>query len=380
MSNPSDYIPSEEELIQRATELLPMLRNRADEIDAAGEVPEDIVQTFRDAGFFKIVQPRKWGGYEYSPLTFVRVLMELARGSGSAAWVMMVLGSHQYIVGIMSDEAGDTVWGEDNNILLSSSYAPAGKATPTEGGYLLNGTWPTSSGCAHAQWAIVGAMTENEFGEMEQMAFIAPRSGWSSLNDWDVFGLQGTGSNNIKLENAFVPDHLVTPLFRNTFDARSKVYRYPFPLLAMGIISASLIGFGQGAIDVFGEQIKGKKRTGSKDLLSEDPFVQAAVANAQAIVNNTRAKLEWCYLEAERFLFNDLEVPPSTMTQFVEISRTGEQIQEAVLTLYNVMSPSVAYRSNPMQRYLRDIMVGSAHPTQRFLTDHARTLGTTKLA
>ena len=107
-------IPTEDEIVARANALIPLLRERAEACEKARSVPVETIALFKEAGFFRILQPKRWGGYEMSPNTFNRVLMELARGCPSSAWVVTVLGLHPFEFGLLDPRAGDEVWGEDN--------------------------------------------------------------------------------------------------------------------------------------------------------------------------------------------------------------------------------------------------------------------------
>lgn len=143
-------IPSAEEIIERAVALIPVLRERAEEVEKNRMVSVETIQDFTKAGFFKILQPKQWGGYEMHPNVLNKVLMELGRGCPSSAWNVMVLGVHPFEVGLLDSRVGDELWAQDQNALVSSSYAPFGKVEVVEGGYELEGEWLTSSGCDHA--------------------------------------------------------------------------------------------------------------------------------------------------------------------------------------------------------------------------------------
>lgn len=363
----SDVVPTDEEFLTRAKALVPMLRERASEIDKAGSVPEDVVQAFRDAGFYKMLQPKQWGGYEVNPLTFLQVLMEIGRGSGSAAWILMILGTHQWEFGLMDPKAGDDVWGEDNNVLVSSSYAPAGKATKVEGGYTLNGTWPTSSGCLNSKWAIIGTMNPVPGRERpEWTSHLVPLSDCEILDDWHVIGLQGTGSRSLKLDNVFVPNYRIHSLDKYELDDRNNIYLLPFRLFFWTVVASLLVGFGQGAIDTFLIQSKGKKRTGSPELLSDNARVKQILSTAQAQVTSARCRIETMVSNALSYVNRRELVPNEVIVKSFDISRTGEQMQQVALSLYNLLGPSIIYSNTPYQRVFRDIMVASVHPTQRF--------------
>ena len=127
-------VPTPDELVARAAAMVPALRARADEIEAARQVPDDVVEMFREAGFFRILQPKKFGGYEMNPIVFMRVLGELGRGCCASAWNMMILGVHNWEFGIMKEAAAVDVWGGNDETIIASSYAPVGEMTEVAGG------------------------------------------------------------------------------------------------------------------------------------------------------------------------------------------------------------------------------------------------------
>ena len=141
-------IPDGDELVSRARAMIPALRARADEVEEARRVPDDIIQMFREAGFFRILQPKSHGGWEMNPIVFMRVLGELGRGCCSSAWNMMILGVHNWEFGIMDPRAADDVWGVNDETVIASSYAPTGELTRVEGGG-ANGPHPAAATTAH---------------------------------------------------------------------------------------------------------------------------------------------------------------------------------------------------------------------------------------
>ena len=194
--------PSAGELVQRARAFVPVLRERADEVEKSRHVSRETIQAFKDAGFFKILQPPRWGGWGMDPRVFFDVLGELGRGCPSSAWNMMILGVHQWEFGIMSPQAGDDVWARDPVVLVASSYAPFGTLTEVEGGYRLTGLYRTSSGTDHGESAFLGAMKMTAQGvPVDRMNLLVPRTDYAIEDDWFVMGLAGTGSKSLRLES-----------------------------------------------------------------------------------------------------------------------------------------------------------------------------------
>src|ERR1700722_9702706 len=147
-------IPSADELVARAAAMVPTLRQRAAATEAQRRVGKDSVQEFRDAGFFRVLQPQRHGGYEHPFGTHMRIAAELGRGCASSAWVASVIAVHSWIVGMFPEEAQEEVWGTDNAALVATSFLPAGaKAERVNNGIVLTGRWKFSSGLDLCKWA-----------------------------------------------------------------------------------------------------------------------------------------------------------------------------------------------------------------------------------
>ena len=374
--NEEAAIPSAEELVARAQALIPMLKAKADETERNRHVPEEIIDTFRKAGFFKILQPKRWGGWEMSPLVFWNVLMELGRGCGSATWNMMILGVHQWEVALFDQRVGDEIWGEDNEILISSSYAPFGTAKRVDGGYVINGTWGTSSGCDHAQWAFVSTYVFNEQNQpVDRLVFLLPRSQYEFVDDWFVFGLAGTGSKSLRVKDVFVPDYRTHSTVDANYIERPLSYRFPFPFAFYSSVPAVLIGFAQGAIDSYVEQMKSRTNINGVPQAAASPYVKDRLANAVSKVRSARMRLTAIALEATGYVSRGEPIPTDKRVHYtLDTARIGRECEEAVLLLYKATSARGIFTSNPIQRILRDTLVGANHITQN-ADDNAGVLG-----
>ena len=139
-------IPTRETLIERARALIPALKARSEAAVAARCVPAETIREMHEAGFFRVLQPKRYGGYELDPQVFFEIQMTLAEGCMSTAWVYGVIGVHPFQLGLFDPKAQADVWGEDDATLVSSSYQPVGKVERVEGGFRLSGRWGFSSG------------------------------------------------------------------------------------------------------------------------------------------------------------------------------------------------------------------------------------------
>ncbi len=198
-----------QQLRQRARELVPVLRERAEQAAQMGRLPEETIADFHEAGFFRILQPARWQGLELEPKDFFEVQMILAEGCMSSAWVLGVVAIHNWQLALFDDRAAQDVWGQDTSVLISSSYMPVGKVERVEGGFRLSGRWGFSSGSKHCQWAFLGAMVPpaEPGGAPDYRTFLVPRADYQIIDNWNVMGLEATGSHDVLVEDAFVPEY-----------------------------------------------------------------------------------------------------------------------------------------------------------------------------
>jgi 3-hydroxy-9,10-secoandrosta-1,3,5(10)-triene-9,17-dione monooxygenase len=359
-------VPCEEELVQRARALIPMLREKAASVEQNRMVSAETIDAFVEAGFFKILQPRAYGGWEMNPAVFYKVLMELGRGCGSSAWNMMILGIHQWEYGSLNDQACQDVWGEDNTVITASSYPPFGKVEEVEGGYKISGTWKTSSGCDHGHWAFLGGLRRDASGQViDRLSMLVPASVWEIEDDWFTFGLAGTGSKSLVIKEAFVPYHRAHSLIQYEYSDRPAQYLYPFSQIFFGAVSAMIVGMGQGAIDEYVQQMQVRTNTldGSGAALS--PYVKDRLGNAVVRVRSARARLLQMMAESTAVVERRELVPVADRVHYMlDIARVGRDCEEAVMLLFKATSARGIYLNNPLQRIMRDIIAASNHITQ----------------
>ena len=359
-------IPTENELVMRARAMIPMLREGADAVEKARRVPDSTVTAYKEAGFFKILQPKRWGGWEMDPRVFSKVLMELGRGCPSSAWVMMILGLHQWEFGLFSPRAGDDVWAKDNTVLVASSYPPVGKYEKVDGGWKVSGRWPTSSGTDHADWAIIGGWETNaQGGRTDRLNMLVPRSDYTIDDDWHVFGLCGTGSKSLVIKEAFVPDHRVHSMVSHQPSDPAPCYKPHFTLMFFGGVASAINGMAQGAVDIFTEQMSVRRNTISGAVTSASPYVKDRLANAVAKVRSSRMRLLAVLGAAMEYAQRGEPVPlDEHVPALLDIARVGRECEEAVLLLYKATAARGIYLNNPLQRVLRDVLAGANHATQ----------------
>jgi 3-hydroxy-9,10-secoandrosta-1,3,5(10)-triene-9,17-dione monooxygenase len=291
---PSDAaLPGEERaLLERALALVPSLAERAPAAAAARRLPDEIIAEYRAAGILRILQPRRFGGLQGRFSLFSRIVEELTHGCASAAWVYAVLGEHQWIIASYPEQAQIDVWGDDPEAVACSSLAPREAARHVPGGWRLSGRYPFSSGCDHAQWAIIGTFL-GEKGDPRHIAYLlVPRSEVEITDDWQVLGLLGTGSKSLLLQDVFVPEHrcvMVSDLFAGTppgvrVHPDYPVLRAPRGFLVAYSLPPVCIALGSCALKIACNTLADRVSRGVTKV-AESEVVQMAVGEAATAID-----------------------------------------------------------------------------------------------
>jgi 3-hydroxy-9,10-secoandrosta-1,3,5(10)-triene-9,17-dione monooxygenase len=282
----------ERALLERARALIPRLARRAPAATAARQLPPETIAEYRDAGILRILQPKRFGGWQGRFSLFSRIVEELTYGCASSAWVYAVLAEHQWIIAQYPEQAQIDVWGENPEAVAASSLAPREAALPAPGGWRLSGNYPFSSGCDYAQWAIVGAFL-GEKGDPRHIAYLLVRlAEIEVVDDWQVLGLAGTGSKSLVLHDVFVPEHrcvMVSDLFAGTPPGASVHPEYPVLRAPRGfLVSYSLppvaIALGRRALDVACAALARRVSRGVTKV-AESEVVQMAIGEASAAID-----------------------------------------------------------------------------------------------
>ncbi|MEV5833233.1 3-hydroxy-9,10-secoandrosta-1,3,5(10)-triene-9,17-dione monooxygenase oxygenase subunit [Nocardia sp. NPDC052112] len=358
-------------VLDRVRDLLPAIRERAAETDLQRRVPEASIRELTEAGVFRMLQPSRFGGDEASPVAFYEVIRTIAAACPSTGWVSSVLGVHPWQLALFPLRAQEEVWGENSDTLISSSYAPTGRLTPVEGGYEVSGRWSFSSGCDHAQWAFLGALAPDEHGNpKDYLTILVPRNDYRIDDVWHVVGLSGTGSNDIVIEKAFVPQHRA---YSATEQSQLRgpgqeanpaaLYKIPFAGVFSNTITAPIIGAAQGAYEAHIERMRERVRLSyGGQKVAEDAFAHVRVARAGSEIDAAILQMEHNISEQLRYAEAGEEIPYEIRlrTRRDQVRGTERAIQAIELLFDNSGGHSIR-KPNPIERHWRDAHAGSVH-------------------
>ncbi len=315
----SQGAPTADELIDRARAMIPVLKGRAKQCVRDRNVPAETIAELRAAGFFRILQPRRWGGYEMHPNVFFEVQKALAEGCMSTGWMFGVVGCHPYEIALFHDQAQEEVWGNDADMLVSSTYQPVGKVTHVEGGFRLSGRWGFSTGSTHCGWVLLGAMCppKAEGDGPEMRTFLLPRSDYAIDEDaWHVFGLQGTGSHDIIVDDVFVPDYRTHRsidgfLCKNPGQEvnTGPLYSLPWAQVFVRSVSTAAFGGAQAAINAGMAIMQDRVSTNTGKASKQDPILHAALARAIAEKGEMETTLRLTFEDLMGYAERGEEIP-----------------------------------------------------------------------
>ena len=297
--------PELAELNARLVTFLPEIAARASATENACRVPEENIAALRSIGYFDIVKPAAFGGYEHDFAVLVDLNIELAKSCASTAWVAGLLAAHQWLVASFPEQAQRDVWDANPNALACGSYAPATKAMRTEGGYRLSGRWSFASGCDNAQWALCAALLPPEIdgGPLKPAFLLVPAQDYRIDDTWHVVGLAGTGSKTLVLDDVLVPAHRMLGFAETTSGqtpgaalyAQNPAFSVPMLCNIPSCLASTAVGAAAGALDQYlartSKRVTRGAVAGSNNKMAEFPTIQLRVAEAAASADAARELL-----------------------------------------------------------------------------------------
>ncbi|MEM0954686.1 MAG: acyl-CoA dehydrogenase family protein [Pseudomonadota bacterium] len=365
------------EMLERIVALQPKLRDRAAQARQERRVPAESIQDLQDAGFFLAMQPEAYGGYELDPQDFFRMHLAIAEACMSTAWASGIVAIHAFQLAVMDKRAQEDVWGEDIHTRVSSSYAPLGKVEVVEGGFRLSGRWGWSSGSDHCTWVLVGAIVPEE----GYRTFLVPNSDYRIEDTWNSMGLQGTGSNDIVVEDAFVPDyrtHKSADGFSGNNpgvdETTAPVYRLPWAQTFIRVVSTPAIGAARDGLRLYKELVLGKA-SGDPTKLAGDVSTTERVAAAEIELDEMEAVLFRNFDVMMEQVNAGQAVPVEDRARYrLQASRVIDRCMAVIDSLFSSAGGSSVFAGSDIQQRFMDIHTARAHVANN-PTPFARNLG-----
>ncbi|MER6345950.1 acyl-CoA dehydrogenase family protein [Streptomyces sp. NPDC001595] len=366
---PHPAAPTREELVDAAAKLVPLLRSRSLWIDEHRRLPQDVVTAIEDSGLLRMQVPAQYGGYESDARTFTDVLAEIAKGNSSVAFCLSVYASLGWMAALWPDEALDELF-SDPHVRISGTTAATGTVRPTEGGYLLSGSWRFNSGVLHSQWKISVALPENPDERSVPLFCLVPVADLRVEDDWHTIGLQGSGSVTTVAEDVFVPEHRVitgADFYQNVSKSRINApkahYRVPVLVTTNAIQSGQFIGAARYALSSFLERLPGRPLTYTDYPSQRDaPLTHLQVGEAALLVEDAELRARhFTELIAGKVARGEPWSTQERVAARVQIGWIARQTKAAVDILAAASGGSSIHKETPIVRIQRDLHAASLH-------------------
>lgn len=374
-----DLTPAQ--VIARAEAMIPQLRELQDQAEADGRYSEDTHRRFDEAGFYRILQPRRFGGYEFDMTTFFKTVVHIATGDPGTGWCLTLGSSHAWVVGShFSEEAQIEMFGPTGDFRSPHRAVPSGRAVPTDGGYRVTGRWSYASGIPYATYALGNAIVEGDGTEdRPQIVVVAvPRDAFTILDDWGggrTLGMNSSGSNSFLVDDVFVPHRRVLPFTWREPEAPTPGMRLHGNPMYYGRMSgpyhatlvAPMVGAARAALDEFRELIMTKQTTFAPIVpryrFHDD---QRAYGLAMAMTDAAETILYGFGSQyAEQTSAAAETGVPIPLTQdarwWAMLQQAGSLACDAVETLFHRATASSARRGDRLMRYFRDVSMYRGH-------------------
>ncbi len=374
-----------ETMIRRAELMIPKLRQRAEDAERRRTVPPETVQDFLDAGFYRILQPLRFGGYELGFPTFFEVMKTIARGCGSSGWMLCLTAAHTFHLAAFPEAGQVEVYGDNGDVRAPLIFAPQGVAIPVEDGYRLTGRWNYNSGGEYGNWLALGAaIPGTAAGEPPSDLLIAfiRREEYEIFDNWNTMGMRGTGSKQAVVEDVFVPQRRAISLsawLRGDAPGygvhANPLYRTPPMQMFCIEVATVCVGLAEAAIDAFNDRVMTK-------VNPFPPFGKLRdERQAQRRVGQARSRADAANAVLQHMIANQLELAERARGGFLEFKeeqlrrtlmhaqQTLRLARDCVECLFDGSGTSATQVGQPLERIYRDLSMIRTH----YIMDEDRT-------
>jgi 3-hydroxy-9,10-secoandrosta-1,3,5(10)-triene-9,17-dione monooxygenase len=359
-------------MIARAQALVPQLRDRASRTEELRHLPPESERDLHEAGLFRILQPKRVGGSEFDYVALVDVADVIGRADASVAWNLVNLASHHWMLGMFDQRAQDLVWDKDPDALIASSFVfPAGRARRIDGGYLLRGNWPFSSGVCSSTWNMLAAIvsTDDEADGIEYRIFLINSSDTRIIDTWNASGLKGTGSNNVDVNDVFVAEAMTLAVADLGGGPTPGSAVNPNPLYALPVfslfpyvLSGVALGNAQVCLDDYIDVARHRASTYNRARLGDLQSTQIKIAQASAKIDAARLIMRATCIDAMADARRG-HIPD--MAAKTKARRDGAYAvnlcTEAVSLLFSASGARGLFTSGALQRQFRDAHAINSH-------------------
>jgi 3-hydroxy-9,10-secoandrosta-1,3,5(10)-triene-9,17-dione monooxygenase len=360
-----------EEAMRRAREIVPVLASRAQKCEDARVLLPENEKLLHETGLFRFHQPKRFGGMELPFIAVVDIVAEVARGCPSTAWNVGNLGCHHWILAYYEPDTQHEVWDENPDALIASSIAlAAGRGRGVDGGFVVSGRWPFSSGVDNSQWNVLAVTVYEDAKAVDWRLCLVPKKDYEIIDTWYAMGMVGTGSKDIEVKEVFVPERRALALARcrgglehpGAVLNSGPLFRVPIVASAGHPLSATALGAAQGGFESVVASFKTRIGTYTGAKVSEFQAVQIKIAEARVLIDSATHLMRQSGLGFQEYAEKN-EVPDidTKLRWRAQNAFAVRQARQAVETLWSCYGANAIYTRDPLQRYLRDLQAINQH-------------------
>jgi alkylation response protein AidB-like acyl-CoA dehydrogenase len=342
--------------------------------DQRANLTDRTVRLLKASGGFRLLLAKDLGGDEEHPNEFLDWVIAAGAEQPSAGWVAGVVGVHPWEISFMDPKLQQEVYGDDPDTLTASPYAPFGRAKPVAGGFLLSGDWPYSTGTDFCEWVILGGMVTDAEGSLPRgrpdvRHFMLPRGDYEIVDDsWNVMGLKGTGSKNVRMTDVFVPEYRVSESSKVTEGVYARERRPDSPLYAMmfgvmfpAAIAAGTLGIAEGTLRAQREYMENRVSV-SGSVAKSDPTYLNALAVAESDLAASKCHLKTIIAELYDHVTAGRQITPEQRLRFRRDQvRATDRVFESIAPLARLAGSAGVQETNGLERWWRDLQTGITH-------------------
>lgn len=360
------------DLVRRARELQPLLRSNAARTDTESRVPDENIQAIEAAGLFRVMQPRRFGGFQASVRTHLEVTATIAEACPGTSWVVNLIGTCAWFAGLASSRAQDDIYRGNPNARVAGVFTPSSQThrRRVDGGLVVSGKWYYASGCLHADWGMIGLTDQDEHGNVTEsyLAFV-PMDELTVEDTWHVVGMRGSGSNCLVANDVYVPFHRMfsmTKALAGEYATEYKdelLYQAAFVPQAAVILAGPQLGMGRAALRHVVEC------AGKRGIVYTAYGQQAKAVSFQMMVADAAMKIDTAHLltyraadEVQAYAESGRAPDYATRARIrCDTSYAIRHITEAIDILLSAHGSGSFAETNPMQRWWRDANAAARH-------------------
>ena len=351
-------------------EIAPLLARNKFKTESLRQLAPESIEAMRNAGVFRAIQARQWGGLEVHPLAWFEGLVRIGKACPSSGWVASILGGHAWYTCLYPQQAQADIWSKNPDARVASSFAPTGKVSRERDGFRLSGRWKFLSGVDYSEWAILGGIIPDDGTGPEMRCFLVPMTDCKiDQSGWHVEGLQGTGSKDVDVDS-FVPEYrtqTVEQVYRAIEPGKaankSPLFNIPwFTMWSYGLASPA-IGTALGALEAY---VEGNRTRASALLgrnVAENWYVHSRLVEAATAINDAKARIPvtWNHIYDVVASGSSVSTELRIKTRF-EGSYTVKQCLEAAVKLLEVGGGGALAADKPLQLHMRSLLGMKLHP------------------